>query len=332
MGGVLYRPLKYWKVYEETTRRRMAEGDTLNIVYYQTWKKLKDVIDPSASSISFRYAVGFENTLKLEFHEFFSDALVINLETGEVFPRTTPLMVKLIHGGIMITAWSLCSVIAIMVSSYRFLLENKGKEENTKWFKLHRGAGIAVVLLGLVGFGAAIWMVEDKECALDDLSELQQCTHFASLHQQLGLGVIIVSVFLPLTALVRPQPATNKEPKKTTLRLLWEITHKLLGYAAWITSQYVVYLGVDMLSKDMIYKFMVIGWAGFVVLIYLILWMVKCAQPRLRKQKQPPPALVDQMSVEMGAQFSPTTGTPIQKQTTFVEEEDLNAPKTSGIR
>ncbi|CAK9000563.1 Cytochrome b561 [Durusdinium trenchii] len=106
------------------------------------------------------------------------------------------------------------------------------------WFKWHKRLQSIGWLIQLVGFGMAIWHVQENG------------THFSGPHQIIGLVVVIIGTSQPFNALLRklcahPTPGDDK----TTGRLVWEIAHKGLGYFATLLGMVNCWVGVALLIK-----------------------------------------------------------------------------------
>ena len=309
-SGVSYQASIEWTEVSKT-----EEANSINIVY-ETDFGIYDALDPTVDSIGFRWAVGFDNDHALSYHTARGDYAEINLETGAVVITEDDDSLKWIHGTLMFVAWSFLCPVSIMSAAFKYLYNGKSKD---KWFKIHRYVNGAVLVLTLCSFGIAIYFTEDGGMP-----------HFADTHQQIGLAVTVLCVFQPLNALIRP-PSTQRGQKKETNRLIWEIVHKLSGYTAWILSQVAISAGVWMLSGDDLAQYGVLGWTGLIILVYVILWAIKCrkfgaASTDISNVKQ----AIDDEEVGGDVQFT-TTAQP-NKEQTFVDEDDEKAPTTGTIR
>eukprot|EP01083_Nonionella_stella_P085794 238021_1 len=289
-SGVEYTPSKNWNEYG-VTRRRLAEGG-LNIVYETDLPKGFGDITADESVIGFRWAKG--NALQLNYHESHGTYHELNMDTGELTEAkevVTITNLKYAHASLMFLAWTICCSVGIISSAARFIY---GTKDKGMWFKVHRVVQILVIVFCLAGFVIAIVFT-------NDMGNM----HFDSLHKQLGLVVTIIAVFQPLNALIRPDHVEVDE-EKPVKRLVWEIVHKLFGYSGWILSQVVIYLGAQMVFDNTV-QIIALVCSGLVVVIYLVLWLVKCMrsgaadhvstdEPSLDKV-----ASVDGDGVEMGA-------------------------------
>mmetsp|Transcript_45782 Transcript_45782/g.73638 ORF Transcript_45782/g.73638 Transcript_45782/m.73638 type:complete len:208 (+) Transcript_45782:343-966(+) len=83
------------------------------------------------------------------------------------------------------------------------------------WFWLHRLAQIVAVGLTILGFTLIVVAEEDAGNK-----------HFHFDHAKIGLTVMIMAVFQPVFAVIRP----HAEPK-TRWRRFWEMLHKFVGYS-----------------------------------------------------------------------------------------------------
>jgi len=96
------------------------------------------------------------------------------------------------------------------------------------WFRVHMRAQVVGWCLQLLGFGAAIWYVQDHSI------------HFHSVHAWLGLYVVVTCTLQPLNAMLRPHPS---EPKSTG-RIVWEVIHKGLGWASVVLGLVNIVFGI----------------------------------------------------------------------------------------
>ena len=196
----------------KVTSRRLAQG-TLDIVYEQDLELFEDLRD--GKTIGFTWAFGPElvlvkhTTAPGSFNE-------VDLESGKVFEEEPD------NGAVMFVAWAVLCSVGIMASAFRLLMP--ASADKALWFRVHRGVQVTVVVLCLAGFALAVVMVADAESP-----------HFDSLHKQLGLGVTAIALLQPINAVIRPHPPNDGE-KKSTQRVAWEITHKLLGYGGWLLA------------------------------------------------------------------------------------------------
>ena len=257
ISSVVYHPQLNWQNVE-TTSRRLQSANGLNIVY-ETSLSNTDNFDVATDEVTFSWALGSDDALNDIHYAFSNVAVTLNLEEGIVTTEEDDKTIEYIHASCMFAAWAVLCPIGIISAAFRWLY--KGKSEGT-WFAVHRGIQVTVLVLTLAGFGIALYMVIDAESP-----------HFDVLHEQLGLAVVCVVVFQVLFALIRPKPIPKGEKKKG-FRLIWEIIHKLCGYGDWILSQVVIYLGVELVGSPEIYKYLVLGWSGLIVIVYLILWSV----------------------------------------------------------
>eukprot|EP00913_Durusdinium_trenchii_P028919 g27114.t1 len=121
-------------------------------------------------------------------------------------------------------------------------------------------------LIQLVGFGMAIWHVQEYlgSMVVEDArypgATARNGTHFSGPHQIIGLVVVIIGTSQPFNALLRKlcaHPMLGTYPvvfvtpgdDKTTGRLVWEIAHKGLGYFATLLGMVNCWVGVALLIK-----------------------------------------------------------------------------------
>jgi hypothetical protein len=141
-----------------------------------------------------------------------------------------------LHLAFMVTSWG--GLLPLGATAARLLRNTPGQSQGPPkaWFVLHRGLQSLGWLLQLLGFGFAIWFVQENG------------THFISAHANLGLVVVVLGTLQPLNALVRPH-ATPEGEKKSTGRLVFEVVHKGLGWVAVACGFVNCILGIVLLNN-----------------------------------------------------------------------------------
>merc|ERR1719273_321512 len=132
------------------------------------------------------------------------------------------------------------------------------------WFTMHRGVQSSAVVVVMIAFGIAVYFVADENG-----------DHFSVKHEWLGLVVVVLTVFQPINAWLRPHPQ-GKGMRTSWPRLIWEVIHKAAGYVTWILAQISIYFGIQQLTTDPVYTEVFVGFAAVQVLCFLILWMYSC--------------------------------------------------------
>lgn len=121
------------------------------------------------------------------------------------------------HGGLMMFAWG------FLLPSGAILARFGKHRPDGWWFKLHRIMQPLGLVFAIAGWGIALHNFR----ALDRKGD---GTHYYP-HAALGMTVMILGILQPFNALIRPH-APKEGEEKTTLRFIWEIFHKRLG---WLT-------------------------------------------------------------------------------------------------
>ncbi|KNC77941.1 hypothetical protein SARC_09615 [Sphaeroforma arctica JP610] len=139
------------------------------------------------------------------------------------------------HGIMMALAWMLFVPLAISASALRpAYTQVLGPNKSMWWFHSHRLFNTLAILLATAAFVVAFWLSTED---------------FVNTHQKLGLAVMIIMWLQPLNAFIRPHIRANGE-KRSTLRILWEVLHRALGYGAVSMAIVNVYLGLDEAFAD----------------------------------------------------------------------------------
>eukprot|EP00434_Breviolum_minutum_P013743 symbB.v1.2.012120.t1/scaffold830.1/size159233/13 len=106
------------------------------------------------------------------------------------------------------------------------------------WFKWHKKLQIIGWFVQLVGFGMAVWHVQENSI------------HFSGLHHMVGLVVVIFGTSQPFNAMLRKTCAhPHPGEAKSTGRFIWEVMHKGLGYFATIFGLLNCWVGVMLLVR-----------------------------------------------------------------------------------
>lgn len=139
----------------------------------------------------------------------------------------------LIHGSLMIIAWGLLLPSGAIIAAL-------GKHRSdAMWFKVHRVVQPIGLIVALIA-----WII-----ALRNFTALQASgggtLHYP--HAILGMITMVIGLIQPLNAIFRPH-APKKGEEKTTLRLLWEICHKGLGWVGIFLSIVTISIGTTLLA------------------------------------------------------------------------------------
>eukprot|EP00592_Proboscia_alata_P000453 CAMPEP_0194370940 /NCGR_PEP_ID=MMETSP0174-20130528/19281_1 /TAXON_ID=216777 /ORGANISM="Proboscia alata, Strain PI-D3" /LENGTH=373 /DNA_ID=CAMNT_0039148687 /DNA_START=186 /DNA_END=1307 /DNA_ORIENTATION=+ len=121
----------------------------------------------------------------------------------------------IIHGSIMLVGWGLLLPTGAIVARF-------GKHRpNAWWFKLHRVIQPLGLTFALIGWIIALLNFTTLEGSFDGRLNYP--------HALLGMTTMCIGLIQPLNAIVRPHGPEEGKPK-STLRFVWEITHKGLGW------------------------------------------------------------------------------------------------------
>lgn len=158
------------------------------------------------------------------------------------------------HGAMMAISWGILVPLAISFSLLRDLIP--GPEG--LWFKFHFFLNSLAIIFTTIGFAIAVY-------AINDQSEGDP-GHFQGppKHRLVGLIVFLLVIIQALIAAFRPHPpqsANNKDeenaeqPKeKSTLRFIWEIKHRLVGFTllglSWYNVDSGLHLFADLFQED----------------------------------------------------------------------------------
>lgn len=156
----------------------------------------------------------------LSYHGFSNRAaLSLNLKTGRS-ESTSISSVKSVfydaHGLLMAISWGVVLPLGIVIA--RTL-----KDLDPLWFNLHKLFQVVGLMGAIVGYVIALLKFDTP----DDFR-----------HRQVGLVVMVLGVFQPLNALVRPKHGS-------LLRVPWEWLHISVGRCAVILAMYNIYTGME---------------------------------------------------------------------------------------
>jgi Eukaryotic cytochrome b561 len=140
------------------------------------------------------------------------------------------------HGFIAGIAWGLLSPLAIAASVLRQLFNGP------LWFQIHRGLNMLVVLSTIIAFALAVAAINQET------PEGASAQHFnpdPNPHKLVGLVVFIIALVQALLGIFRPHvPEEGKA--KSTVRFVWEILHRCLGFICLGLAIYQVQSGIKL--------------------------------------------------------------------------------------
>lgn len=177
---------------------------------------------------------------------------------------------RIIHGSLMLIAWGWLLPSGALIS--RFFRHRN----NDLWFKIHRmlqPLGLAIAIAG--------WAI-----ALTNFNVFGDFGYPGRRHGIMGCAVMAAGIFQPINAVIRPH-APDKNEKRTTLRLMWEILHKSLGWVTILLAFATIGLGTTLLgnAKDQ-RTFQIAFGAGCGGLLLLSIAFMICDERRYPGQEE----------------------------------------------
>ena len=160
--------------------------------------------------------------------EYTAPAMVI-VETAEGGGNTL-LRVYLFHGVLMIVGWGLLMPTGILVAKF-------GKHRpNAWWFKMHRICQPIGLLIALVGWGAA----------LANFTTLESGPGLPFSHALIGSASMGIAITQSISGILRPKKEKEGE-EKSKGRMIWEYSHRFLGWVAFLLSIVACGIGTTLL-------------------------------------------------------------------------------------
>ena len=162
-----------------------------------------------------------------------SQALVPTIPTYSV-----PSLLVL-HAVLMMIAWLLLAPLGVVIARFGKPVAAMAMGGPAKggaggvapWFVYHRATQVAAALLTIVG---AVLGIAETDTTFGE--------HLFSSHAMLGITVLVLVLFQPLNAVIRPA-------KDAASRPAWSATHKLVGYSACVCAVVNCILGSDEIGK-----------------------------------------------------------------------------------
>jgi hypothetical protein len=222
-----------------------------------------------------------------------------------------------IHGVLMMAAWF--GLVPLAIGVARFGRRSK------KWFYGHFILQISALVLVITGLILAIKLpsVEDN--------------HFYNIHGRLGLAIVIGAFVQIVFAMFRPHLPTNQAytgvshtslpplppptteyhpPKKSLLRRLWEISHKLLGTLLLLSAFYNIREGIELPAAETTASWEHF-WLGMVISIlglFFVLEIMKLIKPVYFKPAESDgnvevPVMITVSPQPHNRKYEPRTGT-----------------------
>ena len=158
-----------------------------------------------------------------------TDSSSVPSNPGVLGPPYPPTII-LLHGVGMIIAWVVLAPFGIAVAT----VMKKG--DNAIWFKIHRAALVATVLLNIISF---IIIIATGEGGDDEDEGFPP--HFSTPHTGSGFAVLILAILQIAGGFLRVGGGKTKSQK----RLLWEFAHQWLGRIIVIIAFFAVWTGLE---------------------------------------------------------------------------------------
>jgi len=167
------------------------------------------------------------------------------------------------HGMTAAVAWAILVPLAIGSALIRKLLQMTGLPKSL-WFELHRGLNTLAAILTIVSFSIAVYI----------FNKAPDAVHFSEdPHHTVGLIIFIITLLQALNGIFRPHLPHPEEPEiikaedeaeghveekenhaavtpeKSTIRIVWEYGHKILGVGLLATSWWQVQDGIGLFME-----------------------------------------------------------------------------------
>eukprot|EP00934_Nitzschia_sp_Nitz4_P005301 Nitzschia sp. Nitz4//scaffold265_size26576//15572//18151//NITZ4_008250-RA/size26576-processed-gene-0.16-mRNA-1//-1//CDS//3329544846//5291//frame0 len=147
----------------------------------------------------------------------------------------------MVHGIMLAVAWGLCAPIGIGASLIRDGFDRLGFAKGT-WYTIHFYMNAATIFLTLIGFVIAlVAMAQQYE---------SNATHFEGTHEKMGLAIAILAFMQGIGGYMRPGLPKKDEngdlPPKTTVRVGFEIGHRVVGGALLAMAWYNCHTGIQL--------------------------------------------------------------------------------------
>ena len=199
-----------------------------------------------------------------------------------------------VHGICAAIAWAILVPLAIGSSLLRQVIGNVCFPQHVGlWFAFHRALNILAILLTIVAFSVAVYIIGQNPNA----------RHFDMVtHRKVGLAIFILCLLQALNGILRPHaPAaavdkpTHQEveqdeedrhekadeshsTEKTSTRIVWEVAHRILGVALLAMAWWQVQDGLKLYSlryassDNLLSAFwgVVGGLVGIILIVYVL--------------------------------------------------------------
>jgi hypothetical protein len=138
--------------------------------------------------------------------------------------------VHLAHASLMMVGWGLMLPSGVIIAKF---LKHR---PDGLWFRIHQPLQITGLIFTLTG-----WII-----ALVNFNVFGDKGYTNYYHGVMGCTVMAAGLFQPINAFLRPHPPSEGQ-EKSAFRLLWEITHKTLGWGTILLAVATISLGTTIL-------------------------------------------------------------------------------------
>lgn len=163
-------------------------------------------------------------------------SVITDFEVPKLITESGRLVkIYILHGILMILAWAVVLPMGAFLANV--LKRRKKSDSDSTWFQYHKYFQIAGLLIATTSF--IIILVHST--AIDDTPGTRSHSHAS-----LGVATMTLGFFQPFNAFLRPHPPKEGE-RKSSLRFVWELLHKGLGYSALIMAVITIVFGTMLL-------------------------------------------------------------------------------------
>ena len=138
-----------------------------------------------------------------------------------------------IHGILMIVGWGILIPSGAIIAKFM-------RHKDPTWFHLHMRCTILGLLLALIGF----------VLALTQFDAFGQIGFTAYNHAVIGVIVMVLGMFQPINAALRPHLPKGNNEDKSNNRVIWEYIHKSSGLCAILLAIIAIGLGTTLLPAN----------------------------------------------------------------------------------
>eukprot|EP01123_Difflugia_compressa_P010278 TRINITY_DN3723_c0_g1_i1.p1 TRINITY_DN3723_c0_g1~~TRINITY_DN3723_c0_g1_i1.p1 ORF type:complete len:894 (-),score=173.23 TRINITY_DN3723_c0_g1_i1:154-2589(-) len=215
-----------------------------------------------------------------------SHKLKINFMTGEVQKTIgLTLVLRYVHGSLMFSSWGVILLAGMMW--VRYFRQSEARVHGVpQWFYVHRISQYFAFFLSLVGLSVGFAMTK---------------THFQTMfHSQLGMVVMVMSIFQVVYAYMRPQASPGGQ--KTQSRQMWEVVHRWNGRTVLLISIPVVFSGLWEFGAPVLFLAL---YGGYLLVVLILAIAGDIFKYKLQKHKKKDAQLEVEMFNEQNKSAAP---------------------------